>query len=120
MVGITLATAANARYAVNNAMYTIDQKVIPFVAARFSRNQNLVLTTAPYHNSLEYKAYLGVITNILKPLGKDVARLNKKWTKYVAHNLPANMDPATAKIEFEKIYPSLTLAQAPRWLTTPR
>jgi hypothetical protein len=38
----TPTTAAAARHKVNSAMYTIDQKIIPFIVARFSRNQNLV------------------------------------------------------------------------------
>jgi hypothetical protein len=46
--------------------------------------------------------------------------MNEKWIKYVAHNLSINTDLSTIKTELEKTYPALTLAQAPRWLTTTR
>jgi hypothetical protein len=46
-------------------MYTIDQKIIPFIVACFSRNQNLGLTIASHDNNLEYEAYLGITNDIL-------------------------------------------------------
>jgi hypothetical protein len=65
----------------------IDRKdvfVPPFVNARFSRNNNLVLTTLPpTKNNSEYKAYLGLIYEALSPLGKGTPHINEKWTKFV-------------------------------------
>jgi hypothetical protein len=103
-------TTAAARYKVNSTMYTIDQKMISFIVAYISRNQNLVLITAPYHNSLESEVSLGVNNDVLPPLRRGLARINKKWTKYVTHNLSINTHLSTIKIELEKIYPALTLA----------
>lgn len=101
-------------------MISVNQKVTPFVSARFSRNNNLVLTIAPHHNGPEYEAYLGIITETLRPLGNGRARISEKWAKYVVHNVPTDTDLVAAGLEFEKVYNNLKLAQASRWLTTIR
>jgi hypothetical protein len=69
----TTLTSDSARNAVNKML--IDRKdvtVPPFVSARFSRNNNLVLTTPPAKNNIEYEAYLGLICEALTPLGGKV------------------------------------------------
>jgi hypothetical protein len=52
---------------------SIDRKdvtVPPFINARFSRNNNLVLRTPPAKNNIEYEAYLGLVCETLIPSGK--------------------------------------------------
>jgi hypothetical protein len=51
----------------------IDRKEVtapPFVSARFSRNNNIVLTTPPLKNNIEYEALI--------PLGKGTPYINEK------------------------------------------
>jgi hypothetical protein len=50
--------------------------------------------------------------------------VNSKWTKLVIHNIPTNIGEGTAagmKLaeELKTALPTITLAQIPRWLTTP-
>jgi hypothetical protein len=84
----TALTCNSARNVVNKIL--IDQKGVfasPFVNSRFSRNNNLVLTTPLIKNYFEYKAYLGLICGALPPLGKGT-HINEKWTKFVVHGAP--------------------------------
>jgi hypothetical protein len=71
-----------------------DIKIPPFLNARFSRNNNLVLTTGLNHNNMDYEAYLPIICHTLIPLGKGTAHINERWTKFIAHGVPtsATMD----------------------------
>jgi hypothetical protein len=62
-----------------------DIKIPPFLNARFSLNNNLVLTTGLNHKNMDYKACLPIICHTLMPLGKGTAHINERWTKFIAH-----------------------------------
>jgi hypothetical protein len=84
------ALACNSARNVVNKML-IDRKDVtaaPFVNARFSRNNNSVLTTPSTKDNIEYEAYLGSICEALSPLGRGIPHINEKWTKFVAHGVP--------------------------------
>jgi hypothetical protein len=114
----TTPTSNSVRNAVNKML--IDRKdvtVPPFVNARFSRNNNLVLITPPAKNNIEYEPYLGLICEALTPLGKGIPHINEKWTKFVIHGVPTRAKIPTIQTEFQLTYDKLTLVQTPRWLT---
>jgi hypothetical protein len=41
-----------------------DVIILPFLYSYFSKNDNLVLTTAPHCKGIDFEAYLEIITNI--------------------------------------------------------
>jgi hypothetical protein len=55
-----------------------DIVVAPFINARLSPNNNLVLITPPTKNNIEYEAYLGLICEALSPLGRGIPHCNEK------------------------------------------
>jgi hypothetical protein len=66
-------TCNSARNVVNKML--IDRKDVftpPFISARFSRNNNLVLTTPPTKNNFEYETYLGLICEALPLQEKEL------------------------------------------------
>lgn len=95
-----------------------DIKAPPFIRSRFSLNNNLILTTGFTSRAIDYEAYLTIITDSLKHIGPASARVNEKWTKFLVHKVPTRTFMPAVRHDIETNYPSLKLAQTPRWLTT--
>lgn len=51
-------------------------------------------------------------------MGANTIKINNKWTKFIAHEIPANANPEYVRLILEKTYPMLKLAQTPRWVTS--
>jgi hypothetical protein len=88
----------------------------PFILARITNNNRLVLTTNPTTKASEYTPYLQIIANVTSSLKPSETRINERWTKVLLHNVPTNADPNAIRNEIESTYPSLRLGQDPRWL----
>jgi hypothetical protein len=91
-----------------------DMTVPPFVNTRFSQNNNLVLTTPPAKNNIEYEAYLGLICEALTLLRKGIPHINEKWTKFMIYGVPTRAKILTIQTEFQLTYDKLILVQTPR------
>jgi hypothetical protein len=88
----------------------------PFILARINKNNNLVLTTNPTTPATAYASYLPMLSAEINALHPMDPRVNGCWTKFLVHNVPTNAKLPDVKTEIETTYPSLRLAQNPRWL----
>jgi hypothetical protein len=88
----------------------------PFILARITSNNRLVLTTNPTTKASEYTPYLQIIANVTSNLKPSETRINERWTKFLLHNVPTNANPTAIRNEIESTYPSLCLRQDPHWL----
>jgi hypothetical protein len=88
----------------------------PFILARITNNNRLVLTTNPTTKASDYTPYLQIITNAAQPLKPTETRINERWTKFLLDNVPTNANLPAVRSENEDTYPSLRLGQEPSWL----
>jgi hypothetical protein len=58
-----------------------------------------------------------MISYYLQQIGPNMAKINDKWSKFVAHGIPANIEPEEVRKILEHTYTTLKMAQTPRWLT---
>jgi hypothetical protein len=110
-------TAAGALIRLNNTIRTtaeIDQP--PFILARITSNNKLVLTTNPTTPATAYTPYMPVLLNEIKPLKPTTGQINSRWTKFLVHNIPTDAALESVGREIERTYPTLRLMQEPRWL----
>jgi hypothetical protein len=107
-------------YALSRFNHTIrtsaDINLLPFILARINSNNKLVLTTTLTTPATAYKPYLPMLAAEIKALKPTDPRINGRWSKFLVHNVPTNADLPLVKAEIESMYPSLHLAQDPRWL----
>lgn len=97
----------------------VDHKDIlqpPFTRARFTVNNNLVLTTGLNNCGMDYDSYLNILVDAVRFLGHASARVNERWSKFLVHGVPVDTSLETIRHDIESNYPSLKLAQTPRWL----
>ena len=97
----------------------VDHKDIlqpPFTRARFTVNNNLVLTTGLTNCGMDYDAYLNIIVDAVRFLGHASARINERWSKFLVHGVPVDSSLESIRHDIESNYPNLKLAQTPRWL----
>jgi hypothetical protein len=110
-------TAAGALLYLNNTIRTtaeIDQP--PFILARITSNNKLVLTTNPTTPATAYTPYMPMLLNEIKPLKPTIGQINSRWTKFLVHNIPTDAALESVGREIERTYPTLRLMQEPRWL----
>jgi hypothetical protein len=88
----------------------------PFILAQITNNNRLVLTTNPTTPATAYASYLPMLSAEINALQPMDPRINGCWTKFLIHNVPTNAKLPDIKTEIETMYPSLRLAQDPRWL----
>jgi hypothetical protein len=84
------AIATMALQLVNKAI--VDRKDVrtpPFLSARITPNNNLVLVAADHIKVIMYENYLGVIADTLQRFGKATATLHEKWSKFLVRDVPA-------------------------------
>ena len=111
------ATADKALATVNSVMRQCpDVPSAPFLRARFSSSQSLVLTTGHEMSGDDYEAYLGVIGDSLKNFRRATVKVCEPWTRFVLHNIPVGLKPQDIKTAVEDHYPSLKMCQTPFWL----
>lgn len=97
----------------------VDHKDIlqpPFTRARFTVNNNLVLTTGLNNCGMDYDSYLNIIVDAVRFLGHASARINEPWSKFLVHGVPTDSTLESIRYDIESNYPKLKLAQTPRWL----
>jgi hypothetical protein len=110
-------TADQALSMVNCAMKMCpDVPSAPFLRARFSSNQSLVLTCGHEMAGEDYDAYLGVIGDSLRTLGTATVMVCEPWTRFVLNNVPVHLSPPEIRETVEEFYPSLKMCQTPYWL----
>jgi hypothetical protein len=107
-------------FALNHFNYIINTRtnitLLPFILARITRNNRLVLTTNPTTPATAYASYLPMLSteiNVLHPVDPCI---DGHWTKFLIHNIPTNTKLPDIKTEMESTYPSLHLATEPCWL----
>jgi hypothetical protein len=88
----------------------------PFILARITGNNRVVLTSNPTTNASAYEAYLPMIANAASNLNAVKTRINERWSKFLLHNVPTNTDLNVVRSEIEATYPSLCLGEPPYWL----
>jgi hypothetical protein len=88
----------------------------PFILARINSNNKLVLTTNHSTPATAYKPYLQLFTNNMERFTPTASEINTRWSKFLVHNIPTGASPAAIQKEIELIYPTLQIAQTPRWL----
>jgi hypothetical protein len=88
----------------------------PFILARITLNNRLVLTTNPTTPATAYASYLPMLSAEINALQPVDPRINGHWTKFLVHNVPTNAKLPDIKTEIKTTYPSLHLATEPRWL----
>jgi hypothetical protein len=88
----------------------------PFILARITLNNRLVLTTNPTTPATAYASYLPMLSAEINPLQPVDPRINGHWTTFLVHNVPTNAKLPDIKTEIKTTYPSLHLATEPRWL----
>jgi hypothetical protein len=88
----------------------------PFILARTNSNDKLVLTTNHTTPAVAYKPYLQLFTNHITPFTPTASDINTRWSKFLVHNIPTGALPSVIKEQIELTYPTLHLAQTPRWL----
>jgi hypothetical protein len=109
--------ADQALQAINKAIKeSTDITQLPFILARITSNNRLVLTTNPTTKASDYTPYLQIIANVAQPLKLTETRINEQWTKFLLHNVPTNAELPAVRSEIEDTYPSLHLGQDPCWL----
>jgi hypothetical protein len=110
-------TAVSALDYLNYAIRTtakIDQ--LPFILARITSNNKLVLMTNPTTPATAYTPYMPMLINGIKPLNPTSGQMNSCWTKFLVHNVPTDAALDSVRHEIERTYPTLQLMQDPRWL----
>jgi hypothetical protein len=109
-----------ATYALNKFNHIINTRtditLPPFILARITANNRLVLTTNPTTPATAYKSYIPMLSAEISALQPTDPRINGRWTKFFVHNVPTNAKLPDIKTEIETTYPSLHLATEPRWL----
>jgi hypothetical protein len=88
----------------------------PFILARITSNNRLVLTTNRTTKASDYTQYLQIIANVTQQLKPTETRINERWTKLLLHNVPTNANLPAVRTEIEDTNPSLHHGQDPRWL----
>jgi hypothetical protein len=88
----------------------------PFILARTNSNSKLVLTTNHTTPAAAYKPYLQLLTNRMERFTPTTSEINTRWSKFLVHNIPTDALPSVIKEQIELTYPTLHLAQTPRWL----
>jgi hypothetical protein len=109
-----------ANYALNRVNPVLknsaDITLPPFILARINSNSKLVLTTNPTIPATAYASCLLMLSAEIKSLKPTDIRINRRWSKFLVHNVPTNANLPAIKAEIETTYPSLRLAQDPHWL----
>jgi hypothetical protein len=95
---------------------TAERDQPPFILARITSNNKLVLTTNPTTPATAYTPYMPMLLNEIKPLNPTTGQLNSRWTKFLVHNVPTDAALDSVGCEIERTYPTLRLMQEPRWL----
>jgi hypothetical protein len=85
----------------------------PFIFARTTSNNKLLLTTNHTTPVAAYKPYRQLFTNQMTLFTPTAAEINTHWSKFLVHNIPTNASPSVIKEQIELIYPALHLAQIP-------
>jgi hypothetical protein len=93
-----------------------DINLPPFILARINSNNKLVLTTTLTTPATAYKPYLPMLAAKIRALKPTDPRVNGRWSKFLVHNIPTSANLPLVKAEIESMYPSLHLAQDPRWV----
>jgi hypothetical protein len=88
----------------------------PFIFARTNSNNKLVLTTNHTTPAAAYKPYLQLLTNNMDRFTPTATEINTHWSKFLVHNIPTETSPSVIQEQIELFYPTLHLAQTPRWL----
>jgi hypothetical protein len=88
----------------------------PFIFARTNSNNKLVLTTNHTTPAAAYKPYLQLFTNNITRFTPTASEINTRWSKFLVHNIPTSALPSVIKEQIKLTYPTLRLAQTPRWL----
>jgi hypothetical protein len=96
--------------------HSADITLLPFILAWIKSNNRLVLMTNPATPATAYASYLPMLSGESKALQPTDPRINGRWSKFLVHNIPTNAKLPAVKAEIESTYPSLSLAQDPRWL----
>jgi hypothetical protein len=109
-----------ADYALNTFNHAIrhsaDITQLPFILTRININNRLVLMTNPTTPATAYASCLLMLSAEIKSLKPADIRINRRWSKFLVHNIPTNAKLPAVKAEIESTYPSLRLAQDPRCL----
>jgi hypothetical protein len=109
-----------ADYTLNRVNHIINQSAditLPtFVLTRINSNSKLVLMTNLTTPATAYASYLEMLSADIKALQPMDPRINGRWSKFLVHNVPTEADLRAIKTAIELTYPSLHLAQDPRWL----
>jgi hypothetical protein len=88
----------------------------PFILARTNSNSKLVLMTNHTTPAAAYKPYLQLFTNKMERFTPTASEINTRWSKFLVHNIPTDASPSVIREQIELTYPTLCLAQTPRWL----
>ncbi|KAL0631244.1 hypothetical protein Q9L58_009898, partial [Maublancomyces gigas] len=101
----------------NNALRTNGDR---FILARRSLKNNLVLQTGPANTASEAIDHSDAIAFSLKDLGctPTLMRPNAVWTSFPVHSVPTCSDLEKVAVAIKLDYPTLTLCQHSRWLST--
>jgi hypothetical protein len=106
-----------ATYALNKFNHIINTRtditLPPFILARITHNNRLVLTTNPPTPATTYKSYILMLSAEITVLQPTDPCINGHWTKFLVHNIPTNAKLPGIKTEIETTYPSLHLATEP-------
>jgi hypothetical protein len=109
-----------ATYVLNKFNHIINTRtditLLPFILARITHNNRLVLTTNPTTPATAYKSYIPMLSTEINVLQPTDPHINGCWTKFLVHNVPTNAKLPDIKTEIETTYPSLHLATEPHWL----
>jgi hypothetical protein len=92
----------------------IDQP--PFILARITSINKLMLMTNPTTPATTYTPYMPMLLHEIKPLNPTTRQLNSGWTKFLVHNIPTDAALDSIRHKIERTYPTLRLMQEPHWL----
>jgi hypothetical protein len=92
--------ATFARQRFNHIINTrTDITLPPFILARITSNNRLVLTTNPTTPATAYASYLPMLSAEMNTLQPTDPRINGHWTKFLVHNVPTNAKLPDIKTE---------------------
>jgi hypothetical protein len=77
----------------------------PFILARITSNNRIVLITNPTTKVAIYMPYLQILANATKCLKPVETKINECWSKFLLHNVPTNAKLSAVKAEIESTYP---------------
>jgi hypothetical protein len=92
---------------------TVEITQLPFVLARITSHNKIVLITNPTTPISIYTPYMPMLLNEIKSLKPTIGNTNSHWTKFLVYNIPTASTTADLKVVIEANYPTLQLMQEP-------